>query len=86
MIDPLRGVLRVQRIPVRSFIGVNGRIRGNNAHNECEPVRLGLGDGGNGATAALAVDDDDAALAALVFCKAAINAVFFEIGGDGARP
>ena len=48
VINPLRGVFRVQRIPVRSFVGVHGRARGNDALNEGEAIGFALGDGRNG--------------------------------------
>ena len=72
MVDSLRGVFRVQCIPMRGFIGVNDRIRRDDALNEGKAVRFGLDDGRNGASAALASDDHDAALAGLVFGKTAI--------------
>ena len=86
VIDALHGVLGVQRVPMASLIGVDGGVRRHNAFHERQPFRFGLGNGSDGATAAFADDDQNAALVALVLGKAAINAVFFGFSGRTTPP
>ena len=81
VIDPLRGVFRVQRVPMRGFIGVDRGIRRDDAFNEREAIGFGLGDGRDGAAATLASDDDDAALSGLVLGKAAVDPVHLLVCG-----
>ena len=75
MVDALRGVFRVQRIPMCGFVGMDRGVRRDDAFNEGETVRFGLRDGRDRASAALASDDDDAALPSLVLGKAAVDPV-----------
>ena len=80
MVDALRGEFRVQRIPVRGFVGVNGGGGRNDALNEGQAIRFRLGHGRNGAALAFARDNHNAALAGLVLGKAAVDPVFFAVG------
>ena len=79
MVDPLRGVFRMKRIPMCGFVSMNGRVRGTDALNEGEAIGFRFGDGRDGPATAFAGDDDNAALVALVLGKAAINAIFLEV-------
>lgn len=81
MVDALRGVFGVKRIPMTGFVSVNDGGRGDDAFHERQPFGFGLCDGRNGPAATLASDDHDAALLALVLGKAAVDAIFLEIGG-----
>ena len=58
VVDPLRGIFRMERIPMRGFVGVNGCVWGNNALNESAAIGFGLRDGRNGSTAAFTGDDE----------------------------
>ncbi len=80
MVNPLRGIFGVQRVPVCGFVGMNGCGRRNDSFDEGEAVRFALGYGRNGAPLALAGHDHDAALASLVLSKTAVDPVFFAVG------
>jgi hypothetical protein len=79
VIDPLRGVFGMKCIPVRGFLGMNGRSWRNDALNEGEAVSFGACHGRNRAALTLAGDDHHAALARLVLGKPAVDAVLFEV-------
>ena len=75
VVDPLRGVFGVQRIPMRGFVGMDRRIWRDDAFHEGKAVGFGLRDDRDGPAAALASDDHDAPLAGLVLGEAAVNPV-----------
>jgi hypothetical protein len=80
VIDSVRGVLAVQRVPMAGFIGMHGRAIGHNGLHELHAIGLLSRHSRLGAALALARDSDNAALAGLVFGETANNAILFQIG------
>lgn len=81
MIDPARVVRGVKGIPSRAFVGMNNGASLDYRADEGDALRFCATNESQGPTAALAGDDNDLALAGLVFQQAAVLAVGLLIGG-----
>ena len=81
MVDALREVEHFEPIPTRRFVGVDRGVRVDTAFDCGDGLGFAVEHEGQRPTIALAHDDDDAALAVLVFGKAAVDPVFLVIGG-----
>ena len=79
MIDALYGEVGCELIPMRGFVGVDGRTCCNGLTCEGNAGRLGLGNGRNSAALALASDDHNLALTSLVLSKATVFAIFLAV-------
>lgn len=66
VVDPVRIELCVQIIPVRGFIGVNGRHVVNAGRNHFTALGFALGNHGEAFAAAFTPDNNNLALAVLV--------------------
>ncbi len=79
VVDALREKAIVQRIPMRGFVGVNGRTGQNDIREKRNRRRVGLENEGKRFAALLPRDDDYFPLAALVAGEAPIAAVLFRV-------
>ena len=75
MVDPLREVQRVQRIPMPSFVGMDDGAGLDPLCNQLHWLRFALEHEGQCPPAALAHDHNDPTLAGLILSKATTNAV-----------
>ena len=66
----------MQNVPMTGFIGMDSSAGGRAGLNEGNAVSFRANHGSQGVALALSADDDDTALAGLVFGLAAVNAVF----------
>jgi hypothetical protein len=81
MIDSARGVFRMKDIPMTGFIGTNNALGCNELFYKGHTVRFGPGDGCESASLPFAGNDNDPALACLMFGAEAVNPVRSESGG-----
>lgn len=79
VVDAVRGERAMQGIPVRGFIGIEGRVGIGDALGDFHALGFRPTYQSEGPTAALTQGDDYAALAGLVPSKAAVNAVFLDV-------
>ena len=80
VIDAGHREMGVQHIPMAGLVGMDRSAGSGAGLNELHAIGLAAHDSSQGAALALAAHDDDAALAGLVFCQAAVNAVLGIVG------
>ena len=70
----------VQHVPMAGLIGMDGSAGSGASLDEGHAIGFAAHHGSQGAALALAADNDNAALAGLVFGQAAVNAILDIIG------
>ncbi len=81
MVDALYWEVGRELVPMRSFIGVDGRTCGNDLLGEGDASGFRLLNSRKRAAITFASYNDDLALAGLIFSKAAILAIFLAVLG-----
>lgn len=81
VVDALRQVALMKNVPAACFVGMNDCFGMNPSRDSLNALGFCLEHKGKCDPATFPHDDHDAALAGLVASQAAINAVFFPVGG-----